>query len=999
MYTKRLVLVLFVASLLILSVSLIPTATAKPVDAVRLASSSRAHITADSPLSPTTPVKLIFIHHSTGGNWLADPNGEQYNGGLGRALMDNNYFVSATNYGWGPDEIGLNTDIGHWWDWFRGGNAITYTTALYTANGQNICNPTADPPYECFGIWPRMPVTPTGENEIVLFKGCFPNAHLSGTPTDPATTGDNPLRGQSAWVWDDGAGAEVPNPNHTVANAKGIYNDLLVYFTAHQDKLFIVITGPPLLPDDTDFATDAAHAANYRAFNEWLMNDWLTDYAYHNVAVFDYYNVLTSNAGDPDTNDAGLETGNHHRWWSGAVQYVSPVDYDLAAYGVSSDSHPTTAGQQKATAEFVQLLNVFYNRWKSGGAPCINITDVILSGPTSGYTNTAYPFAANATPSGASTPITYTWTPAPVSGQNTASASYSWAITGTQTLTLTAENCGARVTKSHTLTIVVRTISTQYVYLPIILRNYGTPPPACANPLTGVTISGASSGLTNTTYTFTAAPTPSGATTPITYTWTPVPNSGQGSPNAAYQWANTGDKTISVSASHCSAAHSATDEYTITIQSVPRGALVQPRDFTYLGAFRLPGDEAKPRTFEYGGNAMTFNPEGDVSGTLFIMGHDRQPYGGLPNGGQIAELRIPVPISTTTIATLNTAEFVQNFTDVFTGYFTNLEELPRTGMAYLNHASTGPQIHLSWGQHHQPDTATPSYAWFSSNLATPNVQGVWFIGTQDWYSLNGYMFEIPASWADAHTGGRYLGTGRQMDGGWGGMGPSLFAYRPWQIGGSPEVSGTHLAETPLLLYEDTQDNGDVVQGAHTLVNHQHPDEWEGGAWLTTTSGKSAVIFVGNKGTGAKYWYGYRNPAGTELPCVNTQAASEFTACRMADGSACPPADMVECAGHTSAKGWWCAEFTPRFILYDPSDLAQVAAGTMDSWEPQPYAHLDVGAHIFDNPAGVDLEMLGVGVQRRYLFGGATYDRAAARLYVLELFADEGKPVVHVWQIQ
>ncbi len=435
-------------------------------------------------------------------------------------------------------------------------------------------------------------------------------------------------------------------------------------------------------------------------------------------------------------------------------------------------------------------------------------------------------------------------------------------------------------------------------------------------------------------------------------------------------------------------------------EAPPSTELIQPSDLSYLGAFRLPGGEDSPQTFAYGGNAMTFNPDGDAgNGSLFIMGHDRQPWGGLPDGGQVAELSIPTLVDSHTLDDLNTAAFIQNFANVAEGYFTDLEELPRTGMAYLNHPDTGPLIHLSWGQHHKPDVSQPSYAWFSTNLTAPNLQGLWYIGEQDWYSLNGYMFEIPATWADAHAGGRYLGTGRQMDGGWGGMGPSLFAYRSWQADGSPMVSGTHLSEAVLLLYEDTQDNGDVVQGANTLTGHQHPDEWEGGAWLTTASRKSAVLFVGNKGTGAKYWYGYRNPAGAEYPCVNTQAASEFTACRLANGAPCPEDDMVECEDHTSAKGWWCAEFTPRFILYDPADLAQVAAGALESWEPQPYAHLDVGEHIFDNPAGVDLEMLGEGIQRRYLFGATAYDRANGRLFVLELFADEAKPVVHVWGVE
>jgi hypothetical protein len=83
----------------------------------------------------------------------------------------------------------------------------------------------------------------------------------------------------------------------------------------------------------------------------------------------------------------------------------------------------------------------------------------------------------------------------------------------------------------------------------------------------------------------------------------------------------------------------------------PPGALVQPEDLVYLGAFRLPDDAGPPRTFEYGGNAMTFNPDGDPAststdaypGSLFVMGHDRLAYGGLPDGGQVAEVSIPEP--------------------------------------------------------------------------------------------------------------------------------------------------------------------------------------------------------------------------------------------------------------------------------------------------------------------------------------------------------------------
>lgn len=110
---------------------------------------------------PAEPVKLIFIHHSCGGNWLADPASNALGGGLGRALMANNYFVSATNYGWGPDSIGDATDIPNWLDWFRGERSPVYLEALYNENGQNVGD---------FGDWPRLVDDPGGENQIIMFK-------------------------------------------------------------------------------------------------------------------------------------------------------------------------------------------------------------------------------------------------------------------------------------------------------------------------------------------------------------------------------------------------------------------------------------------------------------------------------------------------------------------------------------------------------------------------------------------------------------------------------------------------------------------------------------------------------------------------------------------------------------------------------------------------------------------------------------------------------------
>ncbi len=438
----------------------------------------------------------------------------------------------------------------------------------------------------------------------------------------------------------------------------------------------------------------------------------------------------------------------------------------------------------------------------------------------------------------------------------------------------------------------------------------------------------------------------------------------------------------------------------------PSGDVISPNALVYLGAFRLPGGEDPPQTFAYSGNAMTFNPDGDptgaadeYTGSLFVMGHDRIAYGGVPDGNQVAEISIPAPVISGNLEDLNTAGFIQGFADVTKGYFTDLEEIPKVGLQYLNRPETGPKIHIAWGQHLQPQDV-PSHGWFNPTLSSPDLQGTWFIGHQNLYSVNGYMFEIPAEWADAYTSGRPIATGRMRDGGQGGMGPTLFAYRPWQADGSPFPSGTHLEETTLLLYENADSTEEIVRG---LNGYQHPDEWGGGAWLTTPSGKQAVLFAGTKSNGTKYWYGYINPGGPQYVCVDTTII-DFPTCRNADGSICPQEDFAGCCNADegtciSNRGWWTTRFDAEFILYDPADLAKVASGQLEPWQPQPYATIDIDEYLYLASPEWDVIEVGQGGQRRYRIGDVSFDRASGLLYVLELYGDGAKPVVHVWRLK
>lgn len=258
------------------------------------------------PKPPVQTVKLLFIHHSTGENWLRDDYG-----GLGQALEDNNYFVSDTNYGWGPDAIGDRTDIPNWTEWFASAQSPTIMKAVFKESGQN-------------SAYTRLSNDPGGENIIIMFKSCFPNSALEGNPND----------------------APDPDGSLSVGHAKYVYNQILPYFASRPDKLFIIITAPPL--------SDGTYARNARGFNNWLVNDWLAEngYTLNNVGVFDFYNVLTAKQA-------------HHWYKDGEIQHIVQNKNTLAY--PSGDDHPNVVGSRKASDEFLPLLNIYYNRWAGSG--------------------------------------------------------------------------------------------------------------------------------------------------------------------------------------------------------------------------------------------------------------------------------------------------------------------------------------------------------------------------------------------------------------------------------------------------------------------------------------------------------------------------------------------------------------------------------------------------------------------------------------------------------
>jgi hypothetical protein len=216
------------------------------------------------------------------------------------------------------------------------------------------------------------------------------------------------------------------------------------------------------------------------------------------------------------------------------------------------------------------------------------------------------------------------------------------------------------------------------------------------------------------------------------------------------------------------------------------------------------------------------------------------------------------------------------------------------------------------------------------------------------------MFAIPQDWANAYTPDMHLATGRYRDGGQGALGPSLIAIGPWTQG-NPPSPGISLQAEPLLLYHSVSQSDPVG-----MDNYHHSDEWSGGVWLTADD-KAAVVFIGTKGVG-DCWYG------------------------CSDGTVWEPPYPDDCPDHD--RGWWSTSFEGQIIFYSPADLAAVAQHEIKSWEPQPYAILNIDEYLYNVSS----------TRQKSHVGAASFDREHGHLYVYELFADEDKPLVHVWKI-
>ncbi len=205
----------------------------------------------------------LFIHHSCGQNWLSD--------GLEAALQGKAYVDEVNDITYGtdltpdagrPDSLadtpGDHTDMCHWIFWFN-----DYVQRVKT--------------HGCA----------SGANRIILFKSCYPASNVSGAGTEPG----DPFSAEQTLA---NYRAVYRHPTGGVyTNGGQVYQALEEVFASNPDILFIPVTAPPRhYTGSTD-----AEGQRVRQFNNWLKNEWSTNYAarhpgLNNVAVYDWFDLL-----------------------------------------------------------------------------------------------------------------------------------------------------------------------------------------------------------------------------------------------------------------------------------------------------------------------------------------------------------------------------------------------------------------------------------------------------------------------------------------------------------------------------------------------------------------------------------------------------------------------------------------------------------------------------------------------------------------------------------
>lgn len=219
------------------------------------------------------------MHHSTGANLLRDGGVRDGLSALGYEFWDHGYNDEGLNDARGeptgvsyavPDD---NTDPDGW--------AAVFSQAV------------TEPPSNTLS-WML-------EYDVILFKSCFPTSNIT----------------------DD----------EMLANYKGDYLRIRETVDAHPDTLFIALTPPPLVPNETE----PANAARAREWAAYLVSDEFVG-GRRNLAAFDLFSLLADADGVLRQEYRGDEWDSHPNEFANRTVGPELIEFVRQAVGAWQDA-------------------------------------------------------------------------------------------------------------------------------------------------------------------------------------------------------------------------------------------------------------------------------------------------------------------------------------------------------------------------------------------------------------------------------------------------------------------------------------------------------------------------------------------------------------------------------------------------------------------------------------------------------------------------------------
>jgi hypothetical protein len=404
---------------------------------------------------------------------------------------------------------------------------------------------------------------------------------------------------------------------------------------------------------------------------------------------------------------------------------------------------------------------------------------------------------------------------------------------------------------------------------------------------------------------------------------------------------------------------------------------LQPADFIYRGAFRLPDE------FNWGARGLSYHADGNGgAGSLLVTGFEL-PYDPAHPGESCSnpawncyaffgEGAIPSPTAQANWEKLPQATLVGQMKAFDKGlvstvhreyvFVEDLEYVPRRGSQTSDKLYGS--INLWYAEGVMGEKSFPTI-WFS-NLDGTGAQGMFHVGPDrppyHGRKMGSYLFSVPEWYAKRYLGGRTLLTGRSrgtpatgseeitINGG--SQGPTLFAFHAWD---NDKPAG-NLDALPILYYRvkfpacagpNVGNRDQCDYPGFTMC-----DAWTGAAFVDD-GGKRAIVLLGYKGLGGNCYD--EPPTQCHDPC-------------------------------STAHGYHCQPYERQIIFYDVHELGRSALGRQDPWTVLPYAIWRPSQFYLTN-------------RPCWNAGGMAYDHRNKRLFVVErgLGANEtNATVVHVW---